>query len=139
MASERIMNTSNSTKHNNIAAIVIGRNEGERLKRCIASVAQCALIVYVDSGSTDGSAEWAESHRATVVQLDPARPFTAARARNAGLAKVRLESPHIEFAQLIDGDCDMSSSWPEQAVSFLSTHPACALVAGRLRERYPNR
>ena len=36
--------------------VAIGRNEGERLRRCLASVLpQAALVVYIDSGSTDGS------------------------------------------------------------------------------------
>jgi hypothetical protein len=36
--------------------VVIGRDEGERLIRCLNSVKACARnIVYVESGSTDGS------------------------------------------------------------------------------------
>ena len=31
-------------------AVVIGRNEGDRLKRCLASLPAAARIVYVDSG-----------------------------------------------------------------------------------------
>ncbi|MEO0691400.1 MAG: glycosyltransferase, partial [Pseudomonadota bacterium] len=39
-----------------IAAVAIGRNEGERLVRCLTSLAgQVERLVYVDSGSTDGS------------------------------------------------------------------------------------
>src|SRR6056297_2287794 len=38
------------------AVVVIGRNEGARLVRCLDSLAeQGALLVYVDSGSTDNS------------------------------------------------------------------------------------
>jgi GT2 family glycosyltransferase len=37
---------------------VIGRNEGERLVRCLQSLSQSrAPLVYVDSSSTDGSCE----------------------------------------------------------------------------------
>ncbi len=54
-----------------VAAIAIGRNEGDRLVRCLASLAgQAAPIVYVDSGSTDGSVEAAREAGATVVTLD---------------------------------------------------------------------
>jgi len=39
-----------------IGVVVIGRNEGERLKRCLQSVrGRAACVVYVDSGSTDDS------------------------------------------------------------------------------------
>ena len=39
-----------------VGAVVIGRNEGQRLIRCLSSLAgRVSPIVYVDSGSTDGS------------------------------------------------------------------------------------
>ncbi|MEO0929119.1 MAG: glycosyltransferase, partial [Pseudomonadota bacterium] len=77
-----------------VAAIAIGRNEGDRLLRCLASMAgQAAPLVYVDSGSTDGSLEAARGAGADVVELDLSRPFTAARARNAGLARLRDLAP----------------------------------------------
>ena len=39
-----------------LGVVAIGRNEGERLRRCLESVRkQCAHVVYVDSGSKDGS------------------------------------------------------------------------------------
>ena len=41
--------------------VVIGRNEGERLVRCLQSLSQSrAPLVYVDSSSTDGSCEQAQ-------------------------------------------------------------------------------
>jgi glycosyltransferase involved in cell wall biosynthesis len=42
-----------------VGAVVIGRNEGERLKRCLSSLSSIRAAVYVDSGSTDGSPQWA--------------------------------------------------------------------------------
>ena len=39
-----------------IGAVAIGRNEGERLINCLQSLKKdLKQIVYVDSGSTDGS------------------------------------------------------------------------------------
>jgi glycosyltransferase involved in cell wall biosynthesis len=46
-----------------IGVVVIGRNEGQRLQRCLASLAGCAQVVYVDSGSTDGSQALAQPGR----------------------------------------------------------------------------
>ena len=64
----------------NIAAVIIGRNEGDRFLRCLASVkGQVGLVVYVDSGSTDGSIEAAEKAGAEIVRLDTSRPFTEDR------------------------------------------------------------
>src|SRR5438309_2233719 len=71
------------------AAIAIGRNEGERLKTCIASLSGAALIIYVDSGSTDDSVDFARSRGINVVMLDAAVPFTASRARNVGFQRLR--------------------------------------------------
>lgn len=71
-----------------VGAVAIGRNEGDRLVRCLeALVAQLPdprKIVYVDSGSTDGSLDRAQERGIAVVTLDTTIPFTAARARNAG-------------------------------------------------------
>ncbi|HCT44889.1 MAG TPA: glycosyl transferase, partial [Phycisphaerales bacterium] len=69
-----------------VGVVAIGRNEGERLKRCLTSAVACTdRVVYVDSGSTDDSVEFAESIGVEVVDLDTSIPFTAARARNAGI------------------------------------------------------
>ena len=119
-----------------VAAIVIGRNEGERLLRCLASLkGKAAPIIYVDSGSSDGSQEAARATGADVVALDMSTPFTAARARNAGLAQLKDDS--CAYVQVIDGDCEMRSDWIDTAAAFLDAHPKVGVVAGRLRERHP--
>ena len=121
------------------SAVVIGRNEGERLKRCLQSLSHAALVVYVDSGSTDGSPDWAKAHGADVVDLDMARPFTAARARNAGFARLREREPGLRYVQFIDGDCELIEAWSNEAISFLDRHSDVAAVCGRTREREPDR
>ena len=77
-----------------IGIVIIGRNEGDRFRRCLESVkGRCDAMVYVDSGSTDGSVEFARSQGADVLELDRDQPFTAARARNAGWERLRTISP----------------------------------------------
>lgn len=120
--------------------VAIGRNEGERLKRCLASAANGVdHIVYVDSGSTDGSLEHAQSVGAEVVQLDTAVKFTAARARNAGFRRALELQPKVRFVQFVDGDCEVVPGWLDHAAAFLRDHPEVAAVCGRRRERYPDR
>ena len=119
--------------------VVIGRNEGERLRRCLESLRNAGSIVYVDSGSTDGSAELARSVGVEVVDLDMQIPFTAARARNAGFARLRQIAPVVAFVQFVDGDCELIEGWLAAAASFLLQHPDVACVCGRLRERFPQR
>jgi glycosyltransferase involved in cell wall biosynthesis len=103
-----------------VGAVAIGKNEGERLRICLHSLAeQVAHVVYVDSGSSDGSVELARSMGAEVVELDPAIPFTAARARNAGVDRLTRVARELKYAQLIDGDCELLEGWIENAVGFL--------------------
>jgi len=123
-----------------IGIVVIGRNEGERLRHCLVSLNPGIFpVVYVDSGSTDSSADLARGLGATVVDLDMSRPFTAARARNEGFAKLLHLIPELEFVQFVDGDCEVVKGWMASATTFLQAHPEHAVVCGRRRERYPER
>jgi glycosyltransferase involved in cell wall biosynthesis len=123
-----------------LGVVVIGRNEGERLRRCLASVlAQTPVAVYVDSGSTDGSQEMAARLGAEVHALDLRQPFTAARARNEGARQLQSRAPGLEFIQFVDGDCEVAAGWMETASAFLDRHPDVAAVCGRRRERHPER
>jgi glycosyltransferase involved in cell wall biosynthesis len=119
--------------------VIIGRNEGERLKQCLMSVPESELTVYVDSGSTDGSIKWAQDHGADVIQLDTDAGFTAARARNVGFVRLRRLAPQLKYVQFVDGDCELRQAWLRQAVEFLNTHEQACAVFGRRRERYPDR
>ncbi len=118
-----------------VGAVLIGRNEGERLVRCLRSVAaQAGRMVYVDSGSTDGSVERAREAGAEVVELDLARPFTAARARNAGLEALLAGEP-LDYVQFVDGDTELQPGWLDAALTFLEAQPQAAVACGRRRER----
>ena len=120
-----------------IAAVAIGRNEGARLTRCLASLArQVSPIVYVDSGSDDESVAAARAAGAEVVELDLSIPFTAARARNAGLARVADLVPEGAFVQVLDGDCELDPGWIDTARAVLEAEPDLAVVCGRRRERF---
>jgi glycosyltransferase involved in cell wall biosynthesis len=122
-----------------VAVIVIGRNEGERLRRCLGSIlAHCPHAVYVDSGSTDGSLEMALAQGAHCIPLDMSQPFTAARARNVGL-KVALEDSGLKFIQFVDGDCEIEPGWLAAARAYLDAHPEVGVAFGRRKERYPDR
>lgn len=121
-----------------VGVVAIGRNEGERLRLCLQSLlGRAAAIVYVDSGSTDGSVTLARSLGAEVVELDLAIPFTAARARNAGFEKLREIVPQIEFVQFVDGDCEVRTTWIDDALAAFAERPRWGIVCGRRRERRP--
>jgi GT2 family glycosyltransferase len=122
----------------NVGIVAIGRNEGERLRVCLTSARRdCTHVVYVDSGSTDGSLELAQSLGVHIVNLDLSKPFTAARARNEGFARLKEIDPNLEAAQFIDGDCEIVEGWIAKAQSELMNNPKAAVVCGRRRERFP--
>ena len=121
-----------------IDAVVIGRNEGERLLACLDSLAgQVRRIIYVDSGSSDGSVAAAKARGAEVVPLDMSRPFTAARARNAGLDRLSANTSD-GLVQFLDGDCSLDPGWLRQGADFLAQHPDVAVACGRRREQNPS-
>ena len=123
-----------------VGLVVIGRNEGERLRDCLVSLAgQGEYLIYVDSGSSDGSQKLAAELGAEVVELDLSQPFSMARARNTGLARLRELAPPLEFVHFFDGDCQVVPGWVEQAWRYLAPRPGVAAVCGRRRERYPER
>jgi glycosyltransferase involved in cell wall biosynthesis len=110
-----------------VDVVLIGRNEGARLIAALESLRGTARqVVYVDSGSSDGSVAEAEARGATVVRLDMTRPFTAARARNAGFDA--LEDPQI--VMFIDGDCTLVPGWLEAGRGFLDANPGVGMVTG---------
>jgi GT2 family glycosyltransferase len=120
-----------------LGTVLIGRNEGERLRCCLNSVVgRGYTTVYVDSGSTDGSIDLAHTLGVEVVELDRSRPFTAARARNAGFARLQEINPDVRFVQFVDGDCEVVDGWFERASHELINRPEVAIVAGRCRERF---
>ena len=127
-----------STPVKGIAAVAIGRNEGARLLACLASLrGQIGTMVYVDSGSSDGSVAAAREAGVSVVELDMSTPFTAARARNAGFRRAIEVAPDTEFVQFLDGDCELDPDWIATAHRFLREEPEVAIVCGRRREKFP--
>ena len=123
-----------------IGFVSIGRNEGDRLKsglRAIQNLCPDAPIVYVDSGSNDDSVSFSRSLGIEVVELDLSIPFTAARARNAGFAKLLEAHPDLEFVQFMDGDCELQIGWVEAAIKALSEEESTGIVSGRRVEKFP--
>jgi glycosyltransferase involved in cell wall biosynthesis len=119
--------------------VIIGRNEGERLRRCLQSLGTLQPhSVYVDSGSTDDSVALAREYGVAVVNLDMAEPFTAARARNVGFWKLLQLHPSLDYVFFVDGDCEVVSGWVNLAVEFLGQNSDVAVVFGYRRERYPD-
>jgi glycosyltransferase involved in cell wall biosynthesis len=114
-----------------VGIVVIGRNEGDRLVACLQSLPLNRIpIVYVDSGSSDGSLERASQLGAEVVSLDLSTPFSAARARNTGCERIVNKNPSIKYIQFIDGDCMLFEGWLGVAHAALENNSELAAVFG---------
>lgn len=121
-----------------IGAVVIGRNEGQRLVNCLTSMqGEVDLLIYVDSGSTDGSLSAAERLGAETVLLSRDVPFTAARARNAGFEKIMARPDAPEFVQFVDGDCTLEAGYLTHAAEALAADASLGLVTGWRAEIQP--
>ncbi len=118
-----------------LSVVVIGKDEGDRLKRCFASVRRMTKpeggleLIYVDSGSIDDSIQAARQAGARVAILDTERP-TAGAARNAGWRMAT--APFILF---LDGDCTVDPSFAVRALPEFRD-ARIAAVFGRVRERH---
>ena len=121
---------------NLLSIVVIGRNEGERLTRCLQSIRQITHpgfhyeIIYVDSGSIDYSITLAEELGAKVIALQPERP-SAALGRNAGWRAARGST--ILF---LDGDTILHPDFAASSLPDL-TAPEVAVIWGHRREIHP--
>ena len=121
-----------------LSVVVIGRNEGDRLRLCLESVNAMnrgdfdVEVIYVDSGSSDGSVELAEGLGVRTVSLQPGRP-SAALGRNAGWRTAR--GTMILF---LDGDTILHPDFVVKSMGEFS-HEQIAVVWGHRRELYPNR
>jgi len=120
------------------ALVMIGRNEAKNLALSLPAIqGHFNKIIYVDSGSTDNSQELARSYGADVIELDNEQPFTAARARNAGLQAILSSEIAFKYIQFIDGDCELIPEYLDQALEFLEQNPDYGMTCGRRVERHP--
>jgi glycosyltransferase involved in cell wall biosynthesis len=120
-----------------LSVVVIGRNEGQRLARCLKSI-RCIRgfekiqVIYADSASTDGSAELAAQYGAEVVVVYPERP-TAAIGRNAGWRQASEE-----FVLFLDGDTELHPDYPRAAFDAMTVDCQICAVWGHRREMHPD-
>lgn len=87
--------------NSDISAAILTKNEVCNLNRCIESLQWCQEIIVVDSGSTDGTIQLAESLGAKVFTHIPSSPFKISEQRNWALQNCNLKSEWVLF---IDAD-----------------------------------
>lgn len=120
-----------------VSVVVIGRNEGQRLLRCLQSVQQAQWgrlrweMIYVDSHSSDGSMAAAQQAGAQVLTLGDARPCAAA-GRNIGWRAARGV-----LVLFLDGDTLLEPGFVMQALRALQANAQVVAVWGHRRELDP--
>ena len=126
----------NSPSPTLLSVVVIGRNEGERLSRCLQSVLNMrdpkgrVEIIYVDSNSQDDSIIRAEGLGAKVIMVKPERP-SAALGRNAGWREAKGE-----YVLFLDGDTVLHPDFVDDSMAEFND-PSVAVVWGHRREIHP--
>jgi len=96
-------------------------------------------MVYVDSGSGDGSPAHARELGLATIELDSLRPFSAARGRNEGFEEALRLWPETRYVLFLDGDCILDAAFPPAAAAVLEDQSECAIVTGHLAERFPEK
>jgi len=120
-----------------VTIVVIGRNEGSRLVRCLRSVASLTPVdfdietIYVDSNSSDDSLTAAASFGAKTLLLEDSTP-SAAKARNKGWRHAKGD-----WVLFLDGDTELYPDFLEQAIAAIRD-PKVAVVCGRIHESRPD-
>lgn len=120
-----------------ISVVVIGRNEGPRLERCLASVSAMVRdrfeteVIYVDSDSTDDSLAIATRLGAATVALRAERP-TAAMGRNVGWKMARGS-----IVLFLDGDTVLDQRFVVDSLAGFE-NPEMAIIWGHRRELHPD-
>ena len=118
---------------NLIGVVVIGRNEGDRLKRCLNSLKEKypkVAAVYVDSLSGDNSLQTAKSMGYDSISIGNEVAPSAALGRNTGAQYLINKYPQLELIQFLDGDSEICENWLETSGNFLAVNQDIGIVSG---------
>lgn len=121
----------------NVSVVIIGRNEGDRLIRCVQAVQNLEYpsekmeIIYVDSRSSDGSAARVRNLGVEKVYILEQEKTCAAMGRNLG-----LKHSKGEFILFLDGDTQISSDFLVTAIPHFE-QDEIAIVYGKRIEIHP--
>lgn len=122
-----------------LSIVIIGRNEERSIAKCItaaqvaASEIGGAEVIFVDSASTDRTAEIVSSMGVRVMSLDPSRRLCPSAGRFVG-------SKHAmgEFVLFIDADTLVYKGFLRRAIEHFRADPQVVGVNGRIDDLNEN-
>ncbi|MBN2104216.1 glycosyltransferase [bacterium] len=120
-----------------LSVIIIGRNEEAHIEACLRSVIKGIRtisdteIIYADSASTDNTLQIVRQYPASVYQLKPEWPLSAAAGRYIGY--LHAKGSYLFF---IDGDTVLYHDWLPKGIRYLQTHSDTGAVAGTVHELF---
>ncbi|HEX4412600.1 MAG TPA: glycosyltransferase [Lacipirellulaceae bacterium] len=120
-----------------MSVIVIGRNEAQRIEKCLRSVFaslpkndECEVI-YVDSASEDNTVAIASHFPIRILQLRKSWKLSPSAGRYIG-----YQHAGGKYLLFVDGDSLLFKRWLKKACAFLDHHPACGGVGGIMHQAY---
>lgn len=114
--------------------IVIGLNEEPNLERCFVSinhaleeakdVVRNKKIIYVDSGSTDGSVALAKNYADKIFKAESKASASTSRMNG-------LHNATGRFLMFMDGDMELCKGWLSAALRFMENNDAAGVTGFR--------
>jgi len=97
-----------------LSAIVIAKNEQERIDACLTSLSWASEIIVVDNGSTDETVSLATQHGAKV--------FTAKEKDFSGIRELGLNNASGQWVLYIDADEQVAESLRDEIKHTITSH-----------------
>lgn len=124
----------------NVSVIVIGRNEAQRIEKCLRSVfaslpkSDESEVIYVDSASEDDTVAIASRFPIRILQLRQSWKLSPSAGRYIGYQHARGK-----YLLFVDGDSLVFKRWLTKARDYLDANSDCGAVGGIMHQAYLSR
>ncbi len=118
-----------------VSIVIVNWNGRKYLDRCLTSVfAQYYSnyeIVFVDNGSSDGSAEYVEIEfpQAKIIRLD--KNYGFAKGNNVGMEEA-FKDPLVKYIAVLNNDTEVHPRWLQELVNVAEAHKQLGSVAPKI-------
>jgi len=114
-----------------VSVIVVNYNGKVFLKKCLSSLSSQSYpdieIIFVDNGSSDGSANYVRKEFPFVKILEIKKNLGFAKGNNTGIKEARGE-----LIATLNNDTEVTSRWLEELVRAMKTDPGIGMCASKM-------